>query len=240
MPAQAPEIPDYLNESSQRGRFPADLDRQMFPHDEWEGETYGRPSEDPDYCQDYGKQYDPDLPVRGSRQDLPRGLQEHYAQEAPPRRTFTDKDPLKEFYSEEVRGGQVRPEYQLTQLGFSGDHDRRWPLDGDGSRPRSRDRAGWQRLNEPEPTRGSLPTPQGAERTHQPLVRDYGDQRREPHQAEMLPNRGPSRTGPMSDIPEPFRRFLTGAAEEQESGKRKRKSRFSDATADEMETAKSM
>ena len=110
-----------------------------------------------------------------------------------------------------------------------------------------------QGLREPEAKRSSFPTSIEKGRSHDHLfnvIRDYQHKMREPHQGVALHNLEQSRTGPpssqrrleitrtMSGIPEPFRRFLTGAANDEENGKRKRKSRFSDATAEELEMTK--
>ncbi|XP_057684191.1 eukaryotic translation initiation factor 3 subunit A isoform X2 [Corythoichthys intestinalis] len=75
---------------------------------------------------------------------------------------------------------------------------------------------------------------------------NFIDYRHGARQAESL-SAGPdnSRTpsqdfGGMLDIPESFRRFMSGPADNEASSKRKRKSRFSDATPEEVESANQM
>ncbi|XP_062343162.1 uncharacterized protein si:ch211-13c6.2 isoform X1 [Osmerus eperlanus] len=53
-----------------------------------------------------------------------------------------------------------------------------------------------------------------------------------------FPQRPPEGGRVRSDIPEPFRRFLAGAMDDKSAGKRKRKSRFTDATDEEIDLVK--
>ena len=94
------------------------------------------------------------------------------------------------------------------------------------------------RHGDPEPRRNS----------DQPLDRDYlfemvGALRNRkagpPRAAAAAPYQGPPEGGRgMAEIPETFRRFLQGGGSSQET--RKRKSRFSDATQEEVEGSKRM
>ncbi|XP_044027958.1 uncharacterized protein si:ch211-13c6.2 isoform X2 [Siniperca chuatsi] len=200
------------------------------------------------------------VPRYDSSAEMPHGQAQHveyYPEEAPPyRRPYPERDPLKEFYSEEVRRGRVRSaENKPSQPVFPEGDNHRWSLDRESGRHDSMNIAGRQGSSEPEAKRRSFPTPIESDRSRDHLcnmIRDYCHEMREPHQEEAVSNPGPSRTGPptsqrgvevtraISDIPEPFRRFLKGAANDEGHGKRKRKSRFSDATAEEVETTKEM
>lgn len=225
---------------------------------------------EPDYPRDYEEEFveDPQrratlepggTPRYHSMAEMPPGQAQHekyYPEEAPPyRKPYPERDLLKEFYSEEVRRGQVRSaEPQPSQPLFPERNNQRWSLDRESGRHDSMDRAVGQGSSEPEAKRRSFPAHMSdSSRDHLfSVIRDYGHQMREPYQEEADANPGPSRPGPpnsqrqvevsrpMPDIPEPFRRFLKRAADDEEHGKRKRKSRFSDATAEEMETTKEM
>lgn len=252
-------------------------DRQMYPREDTLGmeeelrradyrESDMYRQQDTDYRREYEDQYveDPQtgavLETGGvhrydSREEMSHGQPQHveyYPEEVPPyRRSYPEKDQLKEFYTEEVRRGRVRSaEYQLSQPVYPQDDKRQWSLDRESGRHEGRNRARRQGSSEPEAKRRSLPTLMESDQPH--FIRDYQHQMREPYQEEVVPNTGPSRTGPLtfqrpmdvtrstSDIPEPFRHFLKRAADDEGHGKRKRKSRFSDATAEELETANEM
>ncbi|XP_070778019.1 uncharacterized protein [Enoplosus armatus] len=300
VPSHLPELSDYQDEYSHRGRYPpgysntppfhpedpymSNRDRQMhqredsLSHDRMaeeqrradyrEGDMHRREYMDADYRREYEEEYveDPQrravlepggVPRYDSRVEMPHDQakhEEYYPEEAPPyRRPYPERDQLKEFYSEEVRRGRVRSaEYQPSQPVYP--EGNRWSLDRESGRHESMNIAGRQGSSEPEAKRRSFPTPMESDRSRDHLfnmIRDYCHEMKEPHQGEAVANPGPSRTGPpasqrrvevtrtISDIPEPFRRFLKGAANEGH-GKRKRKSRFSDATAEEVKTTKEM
>ncbi|XP_037119769.1 uncharacterized protein si:ch211-13c6.2 isoform X2 [Syngnathus acus] len=125
-----------------------------------------------------------------------------------------------------------RPDYQTQRLdfqskspGFQGD-DLRWSSD------KGRDVRVGTSVSEPPMRNVCLSSERPGER-----FRDYN------HgmcQAESLPANPAGFQTPLEDsrsmsaIPEPFRRFLTGSAGDDASGRRKRKSRFSDATPEEV------
>ncbi|XP_041811955.1 uncharacterized protein si:ch211-13c6.2 isoform X2 [Chelmon rostratus] len=200
------------------------------------------------------------VPMYDSRVEIPRGQAQHveyYSEETPPdRRPYPERDLLKEFYSEEVRRGRVRSaEYQPAQPAYPEGDNHRWSVDRESGRHDSVNRAGRQGSSEPEAKRRSFPTPVESDWSRDRLFNmnsDYCHDTREPHQEDAVANSGPSRTGSLnfqrqaevtrslSDIPEPFRRFLKGATKDEGHSKRKRKSRFSDATAEEVETTKEM
>ncbi|XP_059205715.1 uncharacterized protein si:ch211-13c6.2 isoform X2 [Centropristis striata] len=232
-------------------------------------EMYRREYMGDDYCPEYEDVENPQrravLESRGaprydSREEMPHGqaqLSKYYPDEAPPqRRPYAERDQLKEFYTEEVRRGRVgSAEYSPSQLLYPAGDEQRWSLDRESDIHDSMNRTSRQGSSEPEGNRRRFPTPMESERPRGSLFsmsRDYCHGMSDPHQEEAGGNPGPSRTGPpaaqrrveatrsMSDIPEPFRRFLTGAAKDEGHGKRKRKSRFSDATAEEVKTTKEM
>ncbi|KAM9340363.1 uncharacterized protein ABDE67_016106 [Symphorus nematophorus] len=235
-------------------------------------DLYRRDYTDPDYRRENKEEYvegpqrraalEPrGVPRYDSRAEMPRGLtqqEEYYPEEPPPpdRRPYPERDPLMEFYSEEVRRGQIRSaELQRSQAVRPEGDNRQWSQDRDSSRLDCLNSAGRQGLSEPEGKRRSFPAPVESDRSRGHLfdtIIDYCHESRPPHQEEPLTNPGLCRTGPLnsqrqveatraiSDIPEPFRRFLKGAANDEGQGKRKRKSRFSDATAEEVKTTREM
>ncbi|XP_049459321.1 uncharacterized protein si:ch211-13c6.2 isoform X1 [Epinephelus fuscoguttatus] len=233
-----------------------------------ESDSYRGEYMDPDYRMEYEDEYveDPQrratpkpggVPTYESRDEMPRGPVEYYPEEAPPyKRSYPERDPLKEFYSEEVRRGRVRSaERQSSQPVFPEDDEQRWSLDREPGRYDSMNRTSRQGSSEPEANRRSFPTPVESDRSRDLVFgtsKDYCHGMKEPYQVEADDVPGPSRSGPLnsqrrvevtraiSDIPEPFRRFLKGPTANEDHGKRKRKSRFSDATVEELETTKEM
>ncbi|XP_060916569.1 uncharacterized protein si:ch211-13c6.2 isoform X2 [Labrus mixtus] len=220
---------------------------------------------DPDYRREYERERaeDPQKrapvePLGGPRYDSREEmlhdqalLGDFHSDEAPPyRRPYQERDLLKEFYSEEVRRRQVQP----SQPGYLEGENHRWSLDRDSVRHDVR--VGRPDPSDAEAKRWNFPKQVEGKSLHDHLfnmIRDNLGEMRKPHQVEELVSAGPSRMGPsqpqrqvevsrtMSDIPEPFRRFLKGPSnEEQQNSKRKRKSRFSDATAEEVETTKEL
>ncbi|XP_030268428.1 uncharacterized protein LOC115579083 isoform X3 [Sparus aurata] len=275
VPPSHPEDPYMLNRARpmhQRKEFLSHdrLGDELQRADHRESDLRRREYMEPDYPRDYEEEFveDPQrratlepggTPRYHSMAEMPPGQAQHekyYPEEAPPyRKPYPERDLLKEFYSEEVRRGQVRSaEPQPSQPLFPERNNQRWSLDRESGRHDSMDRAVGQGSSEPEAKRRSFPAHMSdSSRDHLfSVIRDYGHQMREPYQEEADANPGPSRPGPpnsqrqvevsrpMPDIPEPFRRFLKRAADDEEHGKRKRKSRFSDATAEEMETTKEM
>lgn len=184
------------------------------------------------------------VPRYGYGEQMPHGqaqdLNYHPAGAPPFKRPHPERDALEEFYSEEVRRGQVRshgyqPSNQMMypegdkQLGFM-----------DGSGPHNNmTGAKRQGSSEPEVKRRSLSSSLDTDRSHeQLLVKDYHHETRD----IAGPNRPPSGQrhvevfSPTSNIPEPFRRFLKGG--EKDERKNKRRSRFSDASPEEVKMAK--
>lgn len=218
------------------------------------------------HTQEYEEEYvqDPHSPAGVSRYDSrddmpgPRGQSRQvglYPKEAPPMKgSFPERDALKEFYSEEVRRRRIHSEYQAPQQSYA-EEKQRWSMERELGRYDGMNRANRQGSTEPEAKRRSFASPTGSDDPHDQLfniIKDYQHKIRKPHEEVVVANPGLSRTGPasshrqvevtrtMSGIPEPFRRFLTGASNDEEHGKRKRKSRFSDATAEEVERTKEM
>lgn len=210
---------------------------------------------DPDYRSHYKEQYrqdeqrpaefEPRIPKCESWSEMTHGWshsssqEEYCTEEAPYRRVYPERDPLVIFRNEEIRNVQARsPDYVRLHPDNNGLH---WSPDRrQGSR-------------EQESTRRSFPTEMNSHQSHDllvigPLMQNHktGDL----YIKEAKP--GLSRTGLsnlernddnprfMSDIPEPFRRFLKGRTPDSDQGKRKRKSRFSDASMEEVAKTRRM
>ncbi|XP_019945880.2 uncharacterized protein [Paralichthys olivaceus] len=232
---------DYRDNNMYRQEF-MDPDNRMQYEEEYVEDPQRRDGHEP--CG--GTRYDPreEVPMtHGQTQHL-----DYFPEEAPPyRRPHPERDALKEFYSEEVRRRKARPEGEPSQSAYTED-ERRWSVD----RHSNMSRASGRGSSEPEAKRKSFSTPVEHDQSHNHLfdiIKDYRHKKGELCE-EVVSNPGPIRTGPpssqrrgdvtknISGIPEPFRRFLTGATNDEGCEKRKRKSRFSDATAEEVERTK--
>lgn len=245
------------------------MEEKLQRADYRESDMYRQEHMDPDYRREYEEEYvvDPQrrailepggVPRYDSRDQMPHSQAQHveyYPEEAPSyRKPYPERDPLKEFYCEEVRREQARSaEYKPSKPVYTEGNNQRWALERESGRHDGMNTASRQGSIEPEAKRKSFPIPMESNWSRDHLfntINDYCHLMRQPHQEEAASNPGPSRTGPlnshrqvtrtMSDIPEPFRRFLKGPANDEGHGKRKRKSRFSDATAEEIETTKEM
>lgn len=208
---------------------------------------------DPDYPANYKERYqqdkqrtvefEPCISKCEPRSEMPHGwsrssTQEYCTEEAPYRRGYPERVPLDIFRPEEIRNVQGQsPDYMLLRPDDDGLH---WSPDRrQGSR-------------EQESTRRSFPTDMESHHSHDLLVNGQLLQNHkigDLYMKEAKP--GLSRTGLsnlerndvprfMSDIPEPFKRFLKGGTNDSEQGKRKRKSRFSDASMEELAKTRRM
>lgn len=221
---------------------------------------------DPDYRRDYKEGHftdeqgtammEPHVSKYDTRSDMPydqRKYEEYYREESSYGRCYPEINSPDDFNSEKIRSIGVRsPEYEPLQPVHPEGDNHQWSLDRESGRYDSMNRTSGQGSRELEARRRSFPTMVESDRPCDLLFnpRDYSDKIRDPQYEEAKP--GSSRTGPpnferqeevprfMSDIPEPFRRFLEGDSNNSEHGKRKRKSRFSDATAEEMARTKGM
>ncbi|XP_034097092.1 uncharacterized protein si:ch211-13c6.2 isoform X1 [Gymnodraco acuticeps] len=254
--------PMYQEEYSLRhGRMDEELQRADYR----QSEMHRREYLDPDFCAEYENTYVEDPPRRGapepvgglrydSMEQMPHHQNvEHYAEEPPPyRRNPQEKDQLKEFYTDEVRHSQGHAEYQPLQQVYQEGHEQRRSLERESCGNNDMNRAGREGSWEPETKRRVQPTPMESGQSHDHLfntIIDYCHEMGEPHQVQAG---GHSRTGPdtsqrgdeavvaFSEIPEPFKRFLAGVANDEGHNRRKRKSRFTDATAEELETTNEM
>ena len=235
---------DYMNNNMYRQEY-MDPGKSMQYEEEYVEDPQIRDQRGP--CG--GTRYDPweEVPMpHGQTQDL-----DYFEEEAPPyRRPHPERDALKDLYSEEVRRRKARSEYEPSQPAYP-DDERRWSLDRESGRHDDMSRSSGQGSSEPEAKRRSFSTPMENDLSHDHLfdiIKDYRHKKGELYE-EMVSDPGMSRTGPpsfqrrdktISGIPEPFRRFLTGATNDEGCEKRKRKSRFSDATAEEVERTKEM
>ncbi|XP_039977428.1 uncharacterized protein si:ch211-13c6.2 isoform X2 [Xiphias gladius] len=245
---EEPRRGDYRVNNMYRREY-IDLDHCREYEEEYVEETQGRAALEPGGDTNYDPREEMLMPHDQAQHE------EYYPDEAPPnRRPYPERDPLKEFYSEEVRRGRVCSEYQPSQPVYPEDKHQ-WSLDRESGRHDSMNRASRQGSREPEVKRSSFPTCMENDRIHDRLfniIKDYQHKMRETHEDVAVSNPGASKAGPpssqrrvevtrtMSGIPAPFRRFLTGATNDEGHGKRKRKSRFSDATAEEVELTKEM
>ncbi|XP_061753110.1 uncharacterized protein si:ch211-13c6.2 isoform X2 [Nerophis ophidion] len=230
----APESQDF--DESPRGRLPPhQSQRGCFPPADARGLNFDRQIyQQDDYKRDVNRLLDQNYCQQDPREEGPRGWAEHYPEEAPPYRRM----PLENSAVNEVVRHQ-RPSFQEGQP--------RWSLDSSGNQRGDHDvRHG---PSVPEASKRNLPSPPHMEppRAH---VRDY--LHGQAAGAQLLPKQaaagwgGPAQTPgegsrSMSDIPEPFRRFMIGPRDDDGSGeaygKKRKKSRFSDATAEEVEVA---
>lgn len=156
------------------------------------------------------------------------------------------KDPLKEFYTEELKREQIAKAQLPPPVPRFGDEPKQWRHDMEP--PQHRDvRLG--READFEAGRGGFPTsldPKNSQEIFR-MIKDYrhnvlGSGMRE----EAVSGPGPSRISPsrsgdlsrkMSEIPDPFMRFLQGGKNRDEPVGKKRKSRFTDATVEEVQAA---
>lgn len=243
---------DMREDPLSHDRFGEDLRRADYKESDLQKREY----REPDIQRDYEES---GIPKYDLRVEVTRGqgrCEEICQREASPyRRPYPERDLLEEFYPKDMRSGQSHSaEYKPPERAHSeGDNGRR-SLDREPGRHDSLNRAGTQGSSEPESKwRGFSTTSQGDRPFDLKFnVQDYGHKSREMHQEDYNNNPGPSRTGLgitqrqvevsrcMADIPEPFKRFLKGPHNNEDQGKRKRKSRFSDASAEEVETTKGM
>ncbi|XP_068603537.1 uncharacterized protein si:ch211-13c6.2 [Brachionichthys hirsutus] len=136
-------------------------------------------------------------------------------------------------------------QYRPPQPLYQGSDNPRRSLERESGRHDGLKRAAMRGSSEPESKRRSFLSPMASDALsdHFIHIRDYGHKGTSPRREEVV---GPSREGQMdvtrsvSDIPEPFRHFLEGASRGEGFAKGRRKSRFSDATAEEVKSAKDM
>lgn len=188
------------------------------------------------------------------REQMSHGqVQDQNPAEAPPyKRHYPENDPIDEIYPEGDGRGQLYSHgYQPSQPVYLERDERRWSVERDSGRHDNMNRARWQETSKPEAKRRNLSTPLESDQSRDhmfQIIKDYHHEMREPYPDEVLGNPGPSRaptsqrqvtvTPSMSNIPEPFRLFLKGGVNYE--GHRKRKSRFSDATPEEIHMTKEM
>ncbi|KAM4550402.1 uncharacterized protein V3H82_019512 isoform 2-T2 [Fundulus diaphanus] len=260
VPPLLPELQDYRRKRDLSGFNPDLISRNRFEEERRGADFMGGPSyrEDrlnPDYSTKYLPEYDEDplKPAMGDSRDvsrydyrspMPRSLD--YPPEASSlKRPYPERDPLEEFYSEEVRRGQVRSQGYMPSLKMplAEDNTQRWSLERESGRHDAMRRHG---SSEPESKRRNLPASFEGDRSRESsfdIFKDYHHESNDPYQEQTLERgRPPSaqRHGDVpsaiSNIPEPFRRFLKGSGDEE--GQSRRKSRFSDATPEEVKMVK--
>uniref|UniRef100_A0A1A7WY95 C2H2-type domain-containing protein n=1 Tax=Iconisemion striatum TaxID=60296 RepID=A0A1A7WY95_9TELE len=277
LPPLLPELKDYhRRNTSGHERYPdeARMRRQFEAEDNFSRGHFEEDRDRSDYREDFDYDPKPDYDdlyekiqaPRNSRTlelfDVPRydydeqtqQSQDHaasyYPTEAPLyKRPHPEKDVLEEFYSQEVRRGQVRAhELQPSSKMMPPDCDAPlWSMEMESGRHDRR-----RGSSEPEVKRRNLDPLLKHDQSYSNMfniVRDYHHKTGSSYAEETFDHPGTSGTRPPSgqtirdhgtiaDIPEPFRRFLKGG--EGDEGRNKRRSRFSDASPDELNKANEM
>lgn len=163
----------------------------------------------------------------------------------PYERSYPVRGAPNEFYSDQHGRGQIPP------MNYNPEEEKQhWSREQKPSGADNMYRADRQDFCEPEAKRSTFSQFVNSEQAGDFFnpVRDFHNEKRPPHREDYPdPDRAGAPTSQrqvtvsraISDIPEPFKRYLTGATNESQ-GKRKRKSRFTDATPEELEMAKEM
>ncbi|KAM4725891.1 uncharacterized protein FYW61_013933 isoform 2-T2 [Anableps anableps] len=261
VPPLLPELRDYRQKKDLSGVYPDPLSRSRFEEgrrgaDYMGGPRYREDSMNLDYHTRYQPEYgeeplkaailDPrDVSRYDHRSTVPHSV-DYIPEASAHKRPYPERDPLEEFYSEEIRRGQVRSQgYQpSSKMLYTEDENQQRSLEREPGRLDSIRRHG---SSEPEAKRRNLSAPFEGDRSHESsfdMLKDYHHERNDPYQEEPFKRGRPTSAqkhgevpSAMSNIPEPFRRFLKGNRDEE--GLR-RKSRFSDATPEEVKMAKEM
>lgn len=228
-----------------RDRYGGDLRRADYR--ESDAERNRRDYREPEFQRDYKEFGRSEFESRaqltsgqGQREDSPYG------------RPYPERSSLKEFYSKDMREGQSRPaEYHSPERLYSEADHYRQPRDREPPRQVNVNTSGRQGSSEPESNyRGFSSTAQDERPFDLKFtVQEYGHKSRDVRQKDFDCDPGPSDRADqsssrrqaedsrcMADVPEPFTHYMSGGSVvSSEQGKRKRKSRFSDASAEEME-----
>lgn len=256
-------LKQFYSEEVNRGRVhsaeAAEPRGRPYPIDDPHGPAY--PEGDP-------HSYPPEDPERGYPGEAPRkraypeeeprriyieyshgsGLvDERSRQRAAPSDPYT-ADARRGRYLEDETQHRAYPEDEPLGPGYPEADPHRRSLDRDPNRHGNANGAGRQGAGDPEAKRMNL-----YDKDHLlEMVKAFRQERRRPPQegAEGGPrprfrgpptsNRPPGGAKAISNVPEPFKRFLERSESDEDHRKRKRKSRFSDATKDEMEVVQGM
>lgn len=244
---------DYRDTSSW-GRFEENLQITLkTDHRERDGckQAHGDPHYRTNYEEQYGQAEQRDVAFKPhisncySRLEVHLGRSRSYSrdgscgEEATYRRGYPETDPLDILRTEEK--GIEHGRSSVNKLLYPNDDSRQWPWDRRwGSREPESTRRSFSRGAESDQSRDLLVNAQ--------LMEDHNIG--EPYTEAAKP--GLSRPGLsnferigdvprfMANIPEPFKRFLKGTSNDIEQGKRKRKSRFSDASIEEVAKTRRM
>ncbi|XP_071760703.1 uncharacterized protein LOC139915854 isoform X1 [Centroberyx gerrardi] len=249
-------LKQFYSEEVRRGRVrsaeAAEPRRKAYPLHDPRGAAY--PEDDPDRYSYPPEDSEPAYPGEGPHE---RESSRDYTDYSHASVHDEERTRKRGGYPEEETRRRAFPEEEPLWPAYPEDEHHQWSLDREPGRHGNMNGAGRQGSGDPEAKRRRFPEPlendQPYDKDHLfEMVRAFRQERRAPQKGEAADNPGPSRTGPpasqrplevarsISEIPEPFRRFLEGAASNQDDGKRKRKSRFSDATEEEVERAKGM
>lgn len=186
-------------------------------------------------------------PMQDYQEKLPCGAAQcgEYYQEndTPYEKSYPERRDPNELYSERHDFGQI------PHLNYTEGEKEQWSREQQPSSHGNMYRENVQDFWEPQPKSNTFSPSVNSEQGGR-IFRDYHHKKPSniaqanynPHCEEAAPSSSHRQMGvtrTISDIPEPFRRFLTGATGDS-FGKRKRKSRFSDATPEELEMTKKM
>lgn len=244
---------DYRDRSSW-GHFEENVQITIkTDHRERDGckQAHGEPHYRTSYEEQYGRaeqravEFKPHISNCASRLEVRLGRSQSYSrdgscvEEATHRRGYPETDPLDILRTEEK--GLEHGRSSVSKLLHSNDDSRRWSWDRRwGSRELESTRRSFSRGLESDQSRDLL--------VNAELMEDYNIGESYTEAAKS----GLSRSGLsnlerkgdvprfMADIPEPFKRFLKGRSNDIEQGKRKRKSRFSDASMEEVAKTRRM
>ncbi|XP_028317350.1 uncharacterized protein LOC114472332 isoform X2 [Gouania willdenowi] len=200
------------------------------PHD-----PYDEPfAKDPIRGAPFGSSF---LPRAEYREEMPRDRNDpfpFYQDRNPFEEAFPEREAPREYFHQGDHGQVYRPEYEQTQMYSKGEN---WSRERDHSDYDHLNRSPRQDLSEPEPKRRILSSSiDGGDRLCS-IIKDYRHQKQRPHQEE--PRKEVEAAQTISDIPEPFKKFLSRASNDN-PGKRKRVSRFTDASAEEVKMTNEM
>uniref|UniRef100_A0A1A8FLZ9 C2H2-type domain-containing protein n=1 Tax=Nothobranchius korthausae TaxID=1143690 RepID=A0A1A8FLZ9_9TELE len=261
--SSGPEL--YPDEAGMKRRLEEEDSFSQGHLQEDRGRSYYREEFDNSKKPDYHRSYEKNQAPRNSRtlgryevaryEDEPSPQSQdpadrYYPTEAPVyERHYPERDALEEFYSEEVRRGQDRSrgsQPSSEMMPPKGDEPL-WSMERESGRHDRRHGS-----SEPEPKRRNLDSALEHDQSYSNMfniVKDYHHKTSGPYAEEEFDSPGISGARPpagqvvrdydtLTDLPEPFRRFLK--AGEDNDRRNKRRSRFSDASPDELNKAKEM
>lgn len=244
---------DYRDTNSW-GRFEENVQITIkTDHGERDGckQAHGDPHYRTNYEEQYGRaeqravEFKPHISNCDSRLEVRLGRSQSYSrdgscvEEATHRRGYPEMDPLDILCTEEK--GIEHGRSSVYKLLYPNDDNRQWSWDRRrGSRELESTRRSFSRGVESDQSRDLLVNAQLMEDHN--IGESYTEAAKSGLSRPGLSNLERKGDVPrfMADIPEPFKRFLKGRSNDNEQGKRKRKSRFSDASMEEVAKTRRM